>query len=188
MSFNPIVGINGNAAKPHALPSSDILQKGDLLLFDAGIKYKRYCSDRTRTGYFSKDGFNFAKKQTFKDKELQKIYDIVLNAQLLGLKEIAPGKSGKEVDAPVREYIKNAGYGQYFGHGLGHGVGLEIHELPRLSPLSPTEKLEENMLVTDEPGIYLPDFGGVRIEDTVLVTANGCQPLTKSDKRLIEIM
>lgn len=176
-AFTTIVASGVRGALPHGTATDKLINDGEFVTIDFGAVYKGYHSDITRTFCIG--------QASDKQKE---IYDIVLNAQLLGLKEIAPGKSGKEVDAPVREYIKNAGYGQYFGHGLGHGVGLEIHELPRLSPLSPTEKLEENMLVTDEPGIYLPDFGGVRIEDTVLVTANGCQPLTKSDKRLIEIM
>ena len=111
-----------------------------------------------------------------------------MQAQLLGLKEIAPNKSGREVDFPVREYIKNAGYGDFFGHGLGHGVGLEIHELLVYHHLVQQISLKKIWLVTNEPGIYVPDFGGVRIEDTVLVTANGCQALTQSDKRLVEIM
>lgn len=176
-AFTTIVASGVRGALPHGVATDKLINDGEFVTIDFGAVYKGYHSDITRTFCIG--------QASDKQKE---IYDVVLNAQLIGLKEIAPGKSGKEVDAPVRDYIKNAGYGQYFGHGLGHGVGLEIHELPRLSPLSPTKELKENMLVTDEPGVYLPNFGGVRIEDTVLVTADGCQPLTKSDKRLIEIM
>lgn len=176
-AFTTIVASGVRGALPHGVATDKLINDGEFVTIDFGAVYKGYHSDITRTFCIG--------QASDKQKE---IYDVVLNAQLIGLKEIAPGKSGKEIDAPVRNYIKNAGYGQYFGHGLGHGVGLEIHELPRLSPLSPTKELKENMLVTDEPGVYLPNFGGVRIEDTVLVTADGCQPLTKSDKRLIEIM
>lgn len=176
-AFTTIVASGVRGALPHGTATDKLINDGEFVTIDFGAVYKGYHSDITRTFCIGQAS----------DKQ-REIYDVILNAQLLGLKEIAPGKSGREVDAPVRDYIKNAGYGQYFGHGLGHGVGLEIHELPRLSPLSPTARLEKNMLVTDEPGIYLPDFGGVRIEDTVLVTADGCQPLTQSDKRLIEIM
>lgn len=176
-AFTTIVASGVRGALPHGTATDKLINDGEFVTIDFGAVYKGYHSDITRTFCIGQAS----------DKQ-REIYDVVLNAQLLGLREIAPGKSGREVDAPVRDYIKNAGYGQYFGHGLGHGVGLEIHELPRLSPLSPTARLEKNMLVTDEPGIYLPDFGGVRIEDTVLVTADGCQPLTQSDKRLIEIM
>ena len=176
-AFTTIVASGVRGALPHGVATDKLINDGEFVTIDFGAVYKGYHSDITRTFCIG--------QASDKQKE---IYDVVLNAQLLALKEIAPGRSGKEVDAPVRDYIANAGYGQYFGHGLGHGVGLEIHELPRLSPLSPTAQLLKNMLVTDEPGIYLPDFGGVRIEDTVLVTADGCQPLTQSDKRLVEIM
>ena len=175
-AFTTIVASGKRGALPHGVASDKLINDGEFVTIDFGAVYKGYHSDITRTFCVGKAS----------DKQ-REIYDIVLKAQLIGLKEIAPGKSGKEVDAPVRDYIKQAGYGQYFGHGLGHGVGLEIHELPRLSPLSPTKELKENMLVTDEPGIYLPDFGGVRIEDTVLVTAKGSEALTKSDKKLIEL-
>lgn len=176
-AFTTIVASGKRGALPHGVATDKLINDGEFVTIDFGAVYKGYHSDITRTFCVG--------KASDKQKE---IYDVVLQAQLLGLKEIAPGKSGKEVDAPVRKYIADAGYGDYFGHGLGHGVGLEIHELPRLSPLSPTKELKENMLVTDEPGIYLPDFGGVRIEDTVLVTADGCQALTQSEKRLIELI
>lgn len=176
-AFTTIVASGKRGALPHGVATDKLINEGEFVTIDFGAVYQGYHSDITRTFCMGKAN----------DKQLE-IYNVVLQAQLLGLKEIAPGKSGKQIDAPVRQYIKDAGYGEFFGHGLGHGVGLEIHELPRLSPLSTTTELKENMLVTDEPGIYLPDFGGVRIEDTVLVTANGSQALTQSDKGLIEIM
>lgn len=176
-AFTTIVASGVRGALPHGVATDKLINNGEFVTIDFGAVYKGYHSDITRTFCMG----------TANDKQ-REIYDIVLHAQLLGLQEITPDKSGKEVDFPVRQYIKEAGYGEFFSHGLGHGVGLEIHELPRLSPLSPTKALKENMIVTDEPGIYVPDFGGVRIEDTVLVTANGCQALTQSDKRLIEIM
>ncbi len=111
------------------------------------------------------------------------IYDLVLKAQKESLAAIAPGKTGAEIDAVAREIISDAGYGEYFGHGLGHGVGLEIHENPRLSRRDDTV-LEPGMVVTVEPGIYLPDFGGVRIEDMVVVTDEGCDVLTSTFKEL----
>lgn len=175
-AFTTIVASGKRGALPHGVATDKLINDGEFVTIDFGAVYKGYHSDITRTFCVGKAS----------DKQ-REIYDVVLGAQMLALKEIAPGKSGKEVDAPVRKYISDAGYGDCFGHGLGHGVGLEIHELPRLSPLSPTKELKENMLVTDEPGIYVPDFGGVRIEDTVLVTKDGGQPLTQSDKRLIEI-
>ena len=110
-----------------------------------------------------------------------------MNAQYLGLKTIKPGISGKEVDEIVRTALEKDGFAQYFTHGLGHGVGIEIHEEPRLSKHSTCEALKANMIVTDEPGVYIPNFGGIRIEDTVLITENIAKPLTKSPKHLIEI-
>ena len=110
-----------------------------------------------------------------------------MDAQLYGFEIIKAGIGGKAIDEKVRERLKAAGFGEYFSHSLGHSLGLEIHEEPRLSPLSKCESLEVNMLVTDEPGVYIPNFGGVRIEDTVLVTDHGAEPLTKSPKNLLEL-
>lgn len=168
LSFQPILGVNANAAKPHALPSEQKLQKGDLLLFDAGIKYKHYCSDRTRTTYFDKDGISFSKNQKFKNKELQKIYDIVLKAQQRAIELLRSGMSGAEIDGIARGVIEKSGYGKYFVHSTGHGIGLDIHELPFISRKSEIV-IEDNMVFSIEPGIYIPDCYGVRIEDLVVV-------------------
>ncbi|MBD5166105.1 M24 family metallopeptidase [Helicobacter sp.] len=176
LSFNPIVGINKNAAKPHALPSKDKLQKGDLLLFDAGLKYKRYCSDMTRTGYFGKNGIRFSKEQKFKNTQLQKIYDIVLKAQECAIKGAKPGMLACEVDALARNVIEKAGFGKYFVHSTGHGIGLDIHELPIIASKSQTT-LQEGMVFSIEPGIYIPNHYGVRIEDLVVLEAKGARVL-----------
>lgn len=169
LSFKPILGINANAAKPHALPSKkDKIKYGDLLLFDAGIKYQRYCSDRTRTAFFDKSGIVFKKCQNFKDKDLQKIYDIVLCAQEKTIKLLRSGMTGKEIDGIARGVIEKSGYGKYFVHSTGHGIGLDIHELPFISQKSETV-IEDGMVFSIEPGIYIPNFYGVRIEDLVVV-------------------
>lgn len=175
LSFAPIIAINENAAKPHALPSKKILKKGDLLLVDAGILFKRYCSDRTRTAEVGKK-MNFGKKQSFSDKKRQKIYDLVLKAQEASIKAIKPGVKASEIDKIGRDIISKAGYGDYFIHSTGHGVGIDIHELPIIGRSS-KEVLKEGMVFTVEPGIYLPNEFGVRIEDMVLVTKNSVEVL-----------
>ncbi|MBX7490396.1 M24 family metallopeptidase [Helicobacter turcicus] len=174
LSFNPIVGINGNAAKPHALPSNDKLHKGDLLLFDAGLKYKRYCSDMTRTGFLGKNGISFCKEQRFLDSTLQKIYDVVLKAQEVAIKGAKPGMLASEVDTSARNVIEKAGFGKYFVHSTGHGIGLDIHELPNISPRSKII-LQEGMVFSIEPGIYIPNYYGVRIEDLVVLESKGAR-------------
>lgn len=175
LSFPPIVAINENAAKPHALPSKKLLQTGDLLLVDAGVLYKRYCSDRTRVAQINAN-FNFSKKQIFTNKKRQKIYDIVLKAQEEAIKFSKPGAKCAHIDKVARDVITKAGYGKYFSHSTGHGVGLDIHELPVISTSS-KDILQEGMVFTIEPGIYLPDEFGVRIEDMILVTKNGVEIL-----------
>lgn len=168
LSFQPILGVNANAAKPHALPSSKKLKNEDLLLFDAGIKYQHYCSDRTRTAYFNKDGIDFGKNQSFKNKKIQRIYDIVLKAQERTIELLRSGMTGAEIDGIARAVIEKSGYGEYFVHSTGHGIGLDIHELPFISRRSETI-IEDNMVFSIEPGIYIPDNYGVRIEDLVVV-------------------
>lgn len=168
LSFDPIVAINKNAAKPHALPTKDKLKLNDLILVDAGVKYKRYCSDRTCTAVANFEKFSFKRDQKFKNKKYQKIYDIVLKAQLEAINKTRSGMKASKVDKFTRDYITKAGYGKYFVHSTGHGVGLDIHEFPSISAKSDVI-IEDNMVFTIEPGIYLPDEFGVRIEDTVVM-------------------
>lgn len=175
LSFDPIVGINQNAAKPHALPSETILNKGDLILFDAGIKFERYCSDRTRTALFN-HSFNFDKTQKFQDAKIQKIYDVVLQAQEYTIKNIKSGMSGKEIDTLARTIIEENGFGKFFNHSTGHGIGLDIHELPFISPRS-EDIIEDGMVFSIEPGIYIPNEFGVRIEDLVVIKDGKAQIL-----------
>jgi Xaa-Pro aminopeptidase len=171
LSFEPIVAINENAAKPHARVSEKILKKGDLLLLDAGIKYKRYCSDRTRTVFIG-EKISMSKFQKFKNKEIQKVYDIVLKAQLSAIKNIQIGMEISKLDKIARDVIEKEGYGKYFVHSLGHGVGLDIHEWPYVN-LRNDIKIKEGMVFTIEPGIYIPGEFGIRIEDMVMITYDG---------------
>lgn len=175
LSFDTIAASGLNSAKPHAVPGRKIIEKGDFLTMDFGCVYEGYCSDMTRTIVVG--------KANAKQRE---IYQIVLEAQLAALDFIQAGKKGWEVDKVARDIIVKAGYGDNFGHGLGHSVGLFIHEEPRLSKKEETV-LVENMVVTVEPGIYIENFGGVRIEDMVVVTKDGCKNLTHSSKEFLEI-
>ena len=168
LSFNPIVAINQNAAKPHALPTSKKLKLNDLLLVDAGVKYKRYCSDRTCTSAVNFEDFNFKREQKFKKKKHQKIYDLVYKAQLNAIENARSGMKAKDIDNLTRSVIEKAGYGKYFVHSTGHGVGLDIHEHPFINTKNDLI-IEDNMVFTIEPGIYLPNEFGVRIEDTVVM-------------------
>ncbi len=165
LSFDPIVAIGANASKPHALPTDSRLQKSDLLLVDAGLKYKRYCSDRTRT-VSANSGFEFGVKQKFNSKKIQKAYDTVLKAHDNAISKARVGMRAKEVDALTRDIITKAGFGEYFVHSTGHGVGLDIHEMPYISSRSDTT-IEDGMVYTIEPGIYIPNEFGIRIEDMV---------------------
>lgn len=167
LSFDPIVALNENSAKPHALPTNKKMGKNDLLLVDAGVKYKRYCSDRTCTS-FAGSGFDFKRKQKFKTKEEQKVYDIVLKAQTTAINKARSGMKASSIDKIARNIIAKAGYGKYFVHSTGHGVGLDIHEYPNINSRNDLV-IEDNMVFTVEPGIYLPEKFGVRIEDTVVM-------------------
>lgn len=167
LSFDPIVAINKNSAKPHALPTDTVLTSGDILLIDAGVKYKRYCSDRTCTSIFN-DKINFKRDQYFGTKKRQKIYDVVLKAQKTAISRARSGMKASSIDKMARNVIEKAGYGKYFVHGTGHGVGLDIHEFPNINSRSDII-IEDNMVFTVEPGIYLNDNFGVRIEDTVVM-------------------
>lgn len=170
LSFHPITAINENAAKPHAYANEKKLNFGDLLLIDAGLKYERFCSDRTRTVEFT-DEFNFEKIQKFKTKKIQKVYDIVLKASEASIKIARAGVKASDVDKAARDVIEKAGFGEFFVHSTGHGVGLDIHELPIISKKS-SITLHENMIFTIEPGIYIPNEFGVRIEDMVQIGQN----------------
>jgi Xaa-Pro aminopeptidase len=169
LSFEPIIAINENSAKPHAIPTTKRYAQKDILLFDGGIKYKRYCSDRTVTfGNNLNMVSNIQREQKFKNKKYQKIYDIVRKAQEQTIKKARVGMKASDIDKIGRDIITKAGYGQYFVHSTGHGVGLDIHEYPNISSRSDVI-IEPNMIFTVEPGIYLPNEFGVRIEDTLVM-------------------
>jgi len=174
LPFDIIVGSGPNAALPHAKPSDRVINDGEPVVIDMGAKYRGYASDLTRTVC--------AGQPTAKFKE---VYNVVFKAQAAGLTDIKKGMTGKAADTVSRKVINCAGYGESFGHSLGHGVGLAEHELPYLSPNS-KEKLADNMVFTIEPGIYLPGWGGVRIEDTVVMAEGKVKQITlikKADYR-----
>ena len=175
-AFDTIVASGIRGALPHGQASSKVIEVGDMITMDFGAVYQGYHSDMTRTVVLGKANL----KQ-------QEVYSTVLTAQLVGIEAVKVGHIGRDVDALARKVIVDAGFGDYFGHGLGHGVGLFIHEEPRLSPGNTSIALEENMVVTVEPGIYLPAGAGYEIEDMVIVSAAGAQVLTASNKRIIEI-
>ncbi|HEY8778711.1 MAG TPA: Xaa-Pro peptidase family protein [Solirubrobacterales bacterium] len=171
-SFPPIVAAGSNGAMPHAEAGEREIKAGDMVVFDMGAQLDGYCSDCTRTFAVGKPS-----------GAAQEVYELVLEAQIKALDAVAAGKTGKEVDAVAREVIANAGHGDHFGHGLGHGVGLEVHEAPRLSQRS-EDTLETGEVVTVEPGIYVPAQLGVRIEDLVVVTSKGHENLSGLPKEL----
>lgn len=172
-SFETIVVSGYKTSMPHGKPDSKKIEKGDFVTMDFGCVYKGYCSDMTRTVVIE-----------MVSEEQQKIYNTVLKAQLAGLNGIKAGISGKNADKIARDIINNAGFGRFFGHSLGHGVGMLVHEQPNLSPLSDTI-LKENTVVSCEPGIYIEGVGGVRIEDLVVIKKDGIENLTHSPKELI---
>ncbi len=175
LSFSSIVASGINSSMPHAEPSAKRIETGDFLTMDFGCVYEGYCSDMTRTIVVG--------KASEKQKE---VYNTVLKAQTAALEFIKAGYQGKEIDKIARDIINEAGYEGCFGHGLGHSVGLDIHESPRLSALE-EDIIEAGMTETVEPGIYIKGFGGVRIEDLVVVTEEGCDNFTHSEKKLIEL-
>ncbi|SFO36791.1 Xaa-Pro aminopeptidase [Acidaminococcus fermentans] len=174
-SFETICASGKRSALPHGVASDKVVEEGDFITFDFGATYGGYCSDITRTVVVGKAA-----------PWQKEIYDIVLQANLLGEKTLKAGLTGIQVDGAVRDFIGSKGYGPNFGHGLGHGVGLDIHEKPVLNRAN-GQPLPAGAVVTIEPGIYLPDKGGVRIEDTVLVTETGCERLTSVPKELKEL-
>lgn len=162
-SFDSIIASGDNSALPHAVPSRSHIQKNRPLTIDMGLVLKGYCSDMTRTFI-----------PGIADKKYKKIHRIVRKAQLAGIRAVRAGVSGQQVDNAARTVIADAGYAEYFGHSLGHGVGLAVHESPRVAPRG-TQKLQAGMVITIEPGIYIPGWGGIRLEDMVLVTEDGCE-------------
>jgi Xaa-Pro aminopeptidase len=175
LSFDPIVAFGENAAEPHHEPGHRMLEEGDVVTMDFGALSAGYHADMTRTVAFGGPA-----------PELRKIHDVVRQAQQAGIDGVRQGATGAEVDASARAVIEGAGYGDAFTHGLGHGVGLEIHEGPRLSS-NFADTLPARSVVTVEPGIYVPGLGGVRIEDMVEVTADGCRVLGSATRELIEL-
>lgn len=175
LSFETIVLSGKNTSMPHGVPSDKKVKDGEFVLMDFGAVWNGYHSDMTRTICVGEP-----------DEEMKKVYNIVLKAQLAGLENARAGITGKELDKISRDIIERAGYGDNFGHSLGHGVGLEIHEKPNASP-NYNSVLEAGSVVTVEPGIYIEGKFGVRIEDFVILTENGCDNLTKYAKNIISL-
>jgi Xaa-Pro aminopeptidase len=175
VAFPSIVASGPNSAFPHATVTSRVLQQGDLLKLDFGARVDGYCADMTRTVVLG-----------HADEQQRAVYQAVLEANLAGIAAIAPGVPGRNVDRVARAVIEGRGFGERFGHGLGHGVGMQVHELPNMGPRA-SESLPEHSVVTVEPGIYIPGFGGVRIEDLVVVEQSGARVLTGSPKELLEL-
>jgi len=175
MAFEPIVVSGPNTSMPHGVPGDRVVQEGDFITMDFGATYLGYCADMTRTvavGYAT--------------EEMEKVYNTVLQAQTAAIAASKSGVMGREIDAVARNVIADAGYGAYFGHGYGHSLGMECHEAPNCNP-GGNRVMEKGMVSSAEPGIYLPGKFGVRIEDVVIFTEDGCENITKSPKNLIII-
>lgn len=172
-SFDPIVVSGPNGSLPHGVPSEKPIQAGEFVTMDFGCKFGGYCSDMTRTVAVGRV-----------TDEMETVYQTVLNAQLAGIGAARAGVTGKAVDAAARTVIENAGYGPYFGHSFGHGVGVEIHEGPNASPAN-ERPLPAGAVISAEPGIYLPGRLGVRIEDVIILTETGCENITQAPKELL---
>ena len=172
-SFDPIVVSGPNGSLPHGVPSEKLIQAGEFVTMDIGCKFGGYCSDMTRTvavGHVT--------------EEMDTVYHTVLQAQLAGIAAARAGVSGAAVDGAARTVIENAGYGAFFGHSFGHGVGVEIHESPNASPAN-AQPLPAGAVISAEPGIYLPGKLGVRIEDVVILSETGCEDITLAPKELM---
>jgi Xaa-Pro aminopeptidase len=170
-SFPIIVAAAANSSLPHYRPGEALIQRDQPLLIDWGALYKGYCSDLTRTLMIGRV-----------QPKIKEIYKVVYESQLAAIKFLRPGVTTQQADRVARDVIDRAGYKEYFGHGLGHGIGREIHELPSLRKNGGEEELRPGMIVTVEPGIYIPGLGGVRIEDDVMITHSGCEVLSSLDK------
>lgn len=172
-AFDTIIAAGEHGSLPHAIPGNRAIRQGDMITMDFGAKVGNYCADMTRTVALGKPS-----------EEMRQIYDTVLRAQMMCEDALSAGKNCYDIDKLARDYIDARGYAGRFGHGLGHSVGIDIHEEPRLSP-SCQEILKAGVVITVEPGVYVPGVGGVRIEDTCLVRENGCEALTDAEKQLI---
>lgn len=172
-SFDPIVVSGPNTSMPHGVPGDRVLQKGDFVTMDFGCKYRGYCSDMTRTVALGTA-----------TEQMREVYEVVLQAQLAGIAATRAGLCGQQIDAAARRVITEAGFGEYFGHGYGHSLGLEIHEAPYCNQKG-TTPFPARAVCSSEPGIYLPGNFGVRIEDVVVFTDDGCTVLTNSPKELL---
>jgi len=182
LSFDPIVSFGKNTSMPHHLPDKTTFKKGDIVMIDMGVKYKGYCSDMTR--------MIFTKKPT---EEQKKIFNIVKKAQEASFKKAKHGVTAQELDSAARDFIKEEGYGEFFQHGTGHGIGIDIHEFPSLSAqpsgsnqtkANTQNKIEAGTVITIEPGIYLPGKFGIRLENMVLIKKTGAESITKISNSL----
>lgn len=177
VAFDSIIAFSSNSSMPHYRPQNRCLRKGDIILVDIGVTLNGYCSDMTRMISFG-----------LENEKLYEIHSIVKEAQDLAFKKAAIGVALRDLDAIARDYIEKHGYGAHFIHSLGHGLGLDVHEWPIIkSTAARSEVLQEGMCITIEPGIYLPKIGGVRIEDTVLITKSGPERLTNCPRDLVEL-
>ena len=173
LAFDPIVVSGPNTSLPHGVAGDRVIREGDFITMDFGVILNGYCSDMTRTVAVG-----------FATDEMRQVYETVLAAQAAGIAATRAGVTGSEIDGAARKVINDAGYGQYFGHGYGHSIGMECHEAPNCNPSGKTP-MEVNMVSSAEPGIYLPGKFGVRIEDLVIFTADGCENMTRSPKNLL---
>ena len=174
-SFETIVASGKRGALPHGIASAKRIKKGEFVTMDFGAIFDGYTADMTRTVMVGKAG-----------KKQKQVYDLVLKAQRRAISRARAKMRACDLDRTARDLIDRAGYGKYFGHGLGHGIGLVVHDNPAVNPANQVQ-LEPGMVITIEPGVYLPNWGGVRIEDDILITPRGSQTLTKSEKSLIEL-
>ena len=172
-AFSTIIAAGEHGSLPHAIPGNRPIRSGEMITMDFGAKVGNYCADMTRTVALGKPS-----------EEMRKIYETVLRAQTMCEDALSAGKKCFDIDKLARDYIDARGYKGRFGHGLGHSVGIDIHEEPRLSQTC-QDILKAGIVITVEPGVYVPGVGGVRIEDTCLVKENGCEPLTDADRQLI---